>query len=281
MRATIRLSMRRPRSCAASPGRAGRRHRHASKSFRFGDVEYRPRAVRGRGLHRDPAARSGAGCRHRAAWSTLPWHLMVLMEEAVEPRLGGVLASRGARRGVEWLDLVRSDEMNRRWPRWSTVRAGSGYRPDQLRGAGRARRMRASGGPRSRPSTGSRPIPGDQRAVPAQGLVAGQRHARSVPRPELPAGRRLVRRLRHSAPGLHHQSRAQRRVGSGCSATSSSAKHMRSYDIVRKPLTSIAPTCQARGAGMPLYRDRRRGPSRVGRPGRCRQRKQASHRARR
>ena len=46
-------------------------------------------------------------------WSTLPWHVIVLMEEAVSRGQAAFSQAEAARRGVEWLDLVRSDQMNR------------------------------------------------------------------------------------------------------------------------------------------------------------------------
>src|SRR4029077_6575435 len=47
-------------------------------------------------------------------WSTLPWHLMVLMEEAVGRGWAAFSQAEAARRSVEWLDLVRSNEMKTR-----------------------------------------------------------------------------------------------------------------------------------------------------------------------
>jgi hypothetical protein len=40
-------------------------------------------------------------------WSTVPWHLLVLMEEAVARGWAAFSAEEAARRGVPWLDLVR------------------------------------------------------------------------------------------------------------------------------------------------------------------------------
>ena len=42
-------------------------------------------------------------------WSTLPWHLLVLMEEAVERGWAAFSQAEAQRRGVDWLDLVRSE----------------------------------------------------------------------------------------------------------------------------------------------------------------------------
>jgi hypothetical protein len=40
-------------------------------------------------------------------WSTLPWHLIVLMEEAVKEGVAAFSLEEAQRRGVGWLDLVR------------------------------------------------------------------------------------------------------------------------------------------------------------------------------
>src|SRR6266436_5722069 len=47
-------------------------------------------------------------------WSTLPWHLLVLMEEAVSRGWAAFSQTEAARRGIAWLDLVRSDELKGR-----------------------------------------------------------------------------------------------------------------------------------------------------------------------
>ena len=40
-------------------------------------------------------------------WSTVPWHLLALMEEAVSRGYAAFSQEEAARRGVPWLDLVR------------------------------------------------------------------------------------------------------------------------------------------------------------------------------
>jgi hypothetical protein len=45
-------------------------------------------------------------------WSTLPWHLIALMEEAVARGWGAFSKGEATRRGVAWLDLVRSEQIN-------------------------------------------------------------------------------------------------------------------------------------------------------------------------
>jgi hypothetical protein len=44
-------------------------------------------------------------------WSTVPWHVLVLMEEAVKRGLGAFSAEEARRRGVRWLDLARDPKL--------------------------------------------------------------------------------------------------------------------------------------------------------------------------
>jgi hypothetical protein len=54
-------------------------------------------------LGRDPQQVAAAA----APWSALPWHVLVLMEEAVKRKVGAFSAEEAKRRGVRWLDLAR------------------------------------------------------------------------------------------------------------------------------------------------------------------------------
>jgi hypothetical protein len=67
-------------------------------------------------------------------WSTLPWHLVVLMEEAVERGWAAFSQAEAARRGIEWLDLVRSEETNRNLASLAAGFERDGYRPETLQG---------------------------------------------------------------------------------------------------------------------------------------------------
>jgi len=67
-------------------------------------------------------------------WSTLPWHLVVLMEEAVGRGWAAFSQAEAARRGIEWLDLVRSEETNRKLASLAAGFERDGYRPATLRG---------------------------------------------------------------------------------------------------------------------------------------------------
>jgi len=103
-----------------------------SKSFRVGDVNFsRPLFIV------DVYADMTPGDAEQDAvfappWSTLPWHLMVLMEEAVGRGWAAFSQPEAARRGVEWLDLVRSPRLNEKLAALVEAFARDGFRPDIL-----------------------------------------------------------------------------------------------------------------------------------------------------
>jgi hypothetical protein len=65
-------------------------------------------------------------------WSTLPWHLIVLMEEAVARGWAAFSEAEAARRGVAWLDLVRLNAINRNLASLAESFEREGYRPEAL-----------------------------------------------------------------------------------------------------------------------------------------------------
>ena len=65
-------------------------------------------------------------------WSTLPWHAIVLMEEAVARGWAAFSQAETARKGVDWLDLVRSEQINRRLASLLETFGREGYRPAAL-----------------------------------------------------------------------------------------------------------------------------------------------------
>src|SRR5262245_8498131 len=80
-------------------------------------------------------------------WSTLPWHLLVLMEEAVERGWAAFSQAEAQRRSVAWLDLVRSEAMGERLAGLVESFERDAYRPDRLKalvGAEEARRRWAA-----------------------------------------------------------------------------------------------------------------------------------------
>ena len=104
-----------------------------SKSFRVGDInivrELFVIDVYSNGVPEDPEQDAVVA----PPWSTIPWHLLVLMEEAVSRRWAAFSEGEAARRGVEWLDLARSEPMNRQLASLIATFAREGYRPEALR----------------------------------------------------------------------------------------------------------------------------------------------------
>jgi hypothetical protein len=103
-----------------------------SKSFRFGDVNF----VRHLFVIDLYAAVTPVEPEQDAIfappWSTLPWHLIALMEEAVTRGWAAFSQEEAQRREVEWLDLVRSEGMNKRLATLVASFARDGYRPEYL-----------------------------------------------------------------------------------------------------------------------------------------------------
>jgi hypothetical protein len=62
-------------------------------------------------------------------WSTLPWHLIALMEEAVARGWGAFSRAEATRRGVAWLDLVRSERTNAQLASLVETFEREGFRP--------------------------------------------------------------------------------------------------------------------------------------------------------
>jgi hypothetical protein len=83
-----------------------------SKSFRVGDVNF-VREVFTIEVYLDIAPDNPEwNAVVEPPWSTLPWHVVALMEEAVTRGWAAFSEVDATRRGIPWLDLVRSGEMN-------------------------------------------------------------------------------------------------------------------------------------------------------------------------
>ena len=125
----------------------------ASKSFRVGDVNF-VREVLTVEVYLAVAPEEPEWSAVLAPpWSTLPWTVLVLMEEAVTRGWAAFSQAEATRRGVPWLDLVRSAGAERQ----AGTAAG---RNSSAKRSGRrrcvrmsARRRRASAGRRWRRST--------------------------------------------------------------------------------------------------------------------------------
>ncbi len=67
-------------------------------------------------------------------WSSVPWHVLALMEAAVERDIAAFSEGEAARRGIPWLDLVRDKGQLARLSALIAELAKSGYRPAALEG---------------------------------------------------------------------------------------------------------------------------------------------------
>jgi hypothetical protein len=105
---------------------------NTSKSFRIGDFEVVRELFVIEVYTSTPPIDAEQDAVVAPPWSTLPWHVLVLMEEAVQRGWAAFSRAEAQRRGVEWLDLVRSDGMNRRLATLVAAFERDGYRPDHL-----------------------------------------------------------------------------------------------------------------------------------------------------
>jgi hypothetical protein len=104
----------------------------ASRSFRVGDVDF-VREIFTVEVYLDvPPVEPESAALLAPPWSTLPWTVLVLMEEAVERRWAAFSAEAARQRKVEWLDLVRSKELGARLAVLAAAFERDGYRPEAL-----------------------------------------------------------------------------------------------------------------------------------------------------
>jgi hypothetical protein len=76
-------------------------------------------------------------------WSTVPWHLLALMEEAVVRGYAAFSTEEATRRGVPWLDLVRDPALRARLQELVVLFEREAWRPDLLQGLVSADEARA------------------------------------------------------------------------------------------------------------------------------------------
>jgi len=67
-------------------------------------------------------------------WSSLPWHLIVLMEEAVRRGLAAFSGDEAKRRGIAWMDLVRDQKLKDALVPLLDEFARRNHAPDALKG---------------------------------------------------------------------------------------------------------------------------------------------------
>jgi hypothetical protein len=103
-----------------------------SKSFRVGDVnvvrELLIIDVYMKNIPEDPDQDAAIA----PPWSAVSWELLVLMEEAVSRGWAAFSEVEAKRKGVEWLDLARSEGVNRQLASLVETFERDGYRPESL-----------------------------------------------------------------------------------------------------------------------------------------------------
>jgi hypothetical protein len=67
-------------------------------------------------------------------WTAVPWHVLALLEEAVQRGLGAFSAEEARRRGVPWLDPVRDGNLKKELAAIAAQFEAQGFVPEPLRG---------------------------------------------------------------------------------------------------------------------------------------------------
>ncbi len=219
-----------------------------SKSFRFGDFEYVRELFVIDVYTSVPPVDPEQDAVIAPPWSTLPWHLLVLMEEAVDRGWAAFSQSEARRRGVDWLDLVRSEPMNARLADLLDKFEREGYRPDPLKSlvsADDARKRWAAlkafhkerghflvtNGPYQLKRWSADSVTLEAFRDLSYPLGVGSYDAYAVPR------RGFITKVERDGDRV--------RLFGDIELVQ---KHLRSYDIVRKPLQSIAADALKRSA---------------------------------
>ena len=104
-----------------------------SRSFRVGDVDFVRELITLDVYLSRPPGDPDQDAVIAPPWSTLPWHLVVVMEEAVGRGWAAFSRDEAARRNTEWLDLARSEPLKARLASLVATFERDGYRPDSLK----------------------------------------------------------------------------------------------------------------------------------------------------
>jgi hypothetical protein len=219
-----------------------------SKSFRFGDFEYTRELlvveVYTSMAPLDPEQDAVIA----PPWGTLPWHLLALMEEAVARGFAQFSQEEAMRHGVEWLDLARSPQLNAKLAALVETFEREGYRPETLQSRVTAQDARkrwaalaafyrerghflVTNGPYALKRWSDEAVTLEAFRDLSYPLGVGSFDAYAVPR------RGFITRIERRNERI-------RLFGD----IELLEKHMRSYDIVRKPLMSIPPDVVTRSA---------------------------------
>lgn len=106
----------------------------ASRTIRFGDLTYARERLLVEVYIDAPAGDVETAAAIAPPWSSLPWHVIALMEEAVGRGWAAFSQAEATRLGVEWLDPVRSEPLKRRLKALVEEFARDGYVPAPLAG---------------------------------------------------------------------------------------------------------------------------------------------------
>jgi hypothetical protein len=104
----------------------------ASKSFRVGDVNFLREIFTIEAYLNLPVDDLDWNASVAPPFTTLPWHLLALMGEAVTRDWAAFSQAESERRGVPWLDLVRSEKLTAQLASLAAEFERSGYRPPAL-----------------------------------------------------------------------------------------------------------------------------------------------------
>jgi hypothetical protein len=104
----------------------------ASRSFRVGDVEFVRELFIVDVWLDSPPIDPDQDAALAPPWSTVPWHVLALMEAAVARGWAAFSEAEAARRHVPWLDLVRDGEVTARLADLVDDFARDGWRPPAL-----------------------------------------------------------------------------------------------------------------------------------------------------
>jgi hypothetical protein len=225
----------------------------ASKSIRFGDFEYVRELLVVEVYTSSTPIDPEQDAIVAPPWSTLPWHLIVLMEEAVSRGYAAFSREEASRRGIEWLDLVRSEKLKKKLAALVDTFARDGYRPailESLVSAEEARKrwtalaafyqshghFLVTNGPYRIASWSPQGVALDVFRDLTYPLGVGSFDSYAVPR------RGYVTKV---------EQRDERMTLYG--DIELLMKHQRSYDILRQPLQSISPDVVKRSAPQLRY----------------------------
>lgn len=185
-------------------------------------------------------------------WSSVPWHLMVLMEEAVQRGWAAFSFEAAQRQGVRWLDLVRDRQLQEQCAALIEDFARQGYIPETLQHFATTEEARqrwtalhtffqthrhflVSNGPYSLAQWSEEAVVLQVFRDPSYPLGVGSYDHYALPR------RAYVSRIEPSQDGLAIHAEVERLK-----------KYQRTYDIVREPLKMPAAT--GKPAEIPLCR---------------------------